>query len=142
MREMRAVTTATLMLALAAGCGGPDPAANPAATRAAHEQMVASLSGEYIWDCTLTSETGFAPWHFVLQREGAGAARDVVVREAGNPLARTVTVRKDAAARIYLMQDRSRILIASDGEVQLGGESIARAKDYSAGSCRKGGQPA
>jgi len=127
-----------------AGCGGgADPAVEMAASRAGHASMVVGLGNNFIWDCTLEHEDpGGAPWQFVLQRRGEGPRAEVVALEAGKSVARRTQVRKDNAARIYLMHEGSRILIAADGEVRARGTGIASASDHPDGRCRKGGQPA
>jgi len=139
---MRGIIAGVLTLAGLAGCGTTAPPPDPATDRAAHDRMVAGLDGLYIWDCTLTSEDGRPPWRFVLQRQGQGQWQDVVMLEAGEPPSGWVEVQKDKAARIYLMQDKSRFLVASDGEVRVEGQGAARSTDYDTGRCRKGGQPA
>lgn len=125
------------------GCGGgADPAVEMAASGAAHASMVAGLGNNFIWDCTLEhEEPGGAPWQFVLQRRGEGSRSDVVVLEAGNKVARRVEIQTDNIARIYIMRDGSRVLVASDGEVRARGTGVALASDHPEGRCRKGGQP-
>lgn len=131
-----------LGLALA-GCRGaaPEPPSAQSGATAGHAQMVAQLAGDYIWDCTLLSKEGRAPWRFVLRREGGRLGQDVVVLEAGNPVRRPVKIQTDNAARVYMMRDGSKILVASDGEVRGGGRLGSRGLEYTTGRCIKGAQP-
>lgn len=139
---MRKWMAAGLALAALAACRGeaPEAAARPGL---AHEQMVAALQGRYIWDCTLTGEAEPEPWRFVLQRQGTGGASDVVVLQADGVRQRRVDlVQNNNAARIYIMRDGSRVLVASDGEVRSEGRGGSKGRDYTEGRCRKGSQPA
>lgn len=139
---MRGIIAGLMVLGAVAGCGGGEPAAGAVAPAVAHERMVAGLAGAYIWDCTLESDAGGASWRFALQRRGEGNRAEVVVLEAGLSVTRRVEVRRDNAARVYTMRDGSRVLVATDGEVQARGKGVARASDHPTGRCRKGGQPA
>lgn len=142
---MRAIIAGLAALSAAAGCGGGGGGATAperAMPAAAHEQMLAGLRGNYIWECTLTAEDGRAPWRFALQRQGSGSRAEVVVLEAGQSRARRAGVSKDNAARVYEMPDGSRVLIASDGEMRVGGTGVAHSKDYATGRCNPGAQPA
>lgn len=140
---MRAIIAGLAALSAAAGCGGGGTTApERAMPGAAHAQMLAGLRGSFIWECTLMAEDGRPPWRFALQRQGSGSRAEVVVLEAGQSRARRVGVRKDNAARIYEMPDGSRVLIASDGEMRVGGTGVARSKDYATGRCNPGAQPA
>ncbi len=139
---MRKWIAAGLALSALAACGGEAPE-TAARSGLAHEQMVAALQGRFIWDCTLTGEDEPAPWRFVLQRQGTGGASDVVVLDAGEAQQRRVDlVQNNNAARIYVMRDGSRVLVASDGEVRAEGEGGSKGRYYSEGRCRKGSQPA
>lgn len=136
------VTLAAPLALAGCGGGGADPVAEAAASRTAHANMVAGLGNNFIWDCTLEhEEPGGTPWQFVLQRRGEGSRAEVVALEAGKSVARRTEVRKDNAARIYIMHDSSQVLIAADGEVRARGTGVASASDHPDGRCRKGGQP-
>ena len=140
---MRGIIAGVLALAAMAGCRAAAPEAEAAFTAAAgHQRMVAALQGRFIWDCTLQAETALPPWRFVLQRQGEGNRADVVVLEAGQSVLRRADVQKNAAARVYLMPDGSKVLVASDGEVRSDGRSGSRGAIFTTGLCRKGGQSA
>ena len=131
------------MMAMAAIAGCRADPADPVAAGMGHTQMVASFGERYIWDCTMQSNRGAAPWQFVLRRVGEAGRQDVVLREAGQPVARRMEqVVRDEAARIYRMRDGGQILVASDGEARGKGQGGSLGAEYTTGSCSKGGQPA
>ncbi len=141
---MRSLVTGLAVAFVLTGCQGGAPASAPAAPSAAadHAQLVAGLGGDYVWNCTLISKDGDAPWRFVLRREGGPLGQDVVILEAESSVRRPVEVRKDNAARVYTLRDGSNILIASDGELRGGGRPGSRGAEYTSGRCIKGRQPA
>ncbi len=138
---MRRITfTLAALLGLGA-CGsvpsfGPEPA--PARPAVSHDAMVASMAGNYTWNCTLQNPEGTAQWRFVLQQQKRRRVPETFQVEAGRDWDEQVRVTNDGAALVYEMKDKGKVLVASDGEVIGTGPSRSRAAQYPTGWCTRG----
>ena len=119
MRMRRSVMSCIAAIGFLAGCQptetGTLSAANGLAT--GHGAFVASLGGDFMWDCTLTAPASGYPAQFVLQRQDLRLRPAVFMITAASGRGEVVTIEEDDFARIYTLPDSSRILVASDGEV-------------------------
>lgn len=124
-----------------AGCLGGGTARNDApAPAVSHDAFVASLNGAYIWNCTMTNDTGQA-WRFVLANGTSSRWTPVVLREVGARFDLDIETRKFGAAVVYRLRDRSEVLIAADGEARGEGQQTTKPNDFPNGQCTRGTQP-
>ncbi len=104
-----------------------------------HDAFVASLNGAYMWNCTMTNDTGQA-WRFVLAHGRDSRWTPVVMREAGARFDQDLEVGRLGAARIYRLRDTSEILVADDGEARGTGPQSTKPHDFEQGQCSRGSQ--
>ncbi len=136
----RIVTPVALitLMAVSACRGGSE--ATPAAPLVTHDAFVTSLNGAYIWNCTMTNEAGNGQWQFVLSKSNSSRWTDIILQEAGARYAEDIETRKFGAAVVYTLRDRSKVLIADDGEARGEGQQSTKPHDFPQGQCQRGNE--
>lgn len=124
----------------------PEPQTQPQALGIIfdHDEMVAAMEGQYLWDCTMedgitaTDET----FRFVIARRVFDGQSVLTLEEAGRDLVEDVE--PDPATGdgrdIYVLQDFSRLFIEADGLAYGGGVTQSRLARFTMGRCTRGDQ--
>lgn len=107
-----------------------------------HDEMVAAMEGQYLWDCTMGEAASDETYRFVLARRVFNTDGEVTLEEAGQDWVKSAFEESssDIETRIYVLEDRSRLVIRSDGTASGAGVSGTLLARFDSGTCRAGEQ--
>ena len=137
---MRTTLLAVAACVAIAGCQSTTP--EPLATTVPnHTADPVAAGSAFIWNCTVTEPDSGLPAKFAILKQTMAGRPRTVYAEPGKAPEIVADVVKKGAARMYVLKDRSEIIIAADGE--LFGQNARRNLDKPkpVGQCDKGGQP-